>query len=77
MVVLYYSTTDNIKKLRKYLRWKNYCKNLKGKLRILKFTKEETATVLKIKNQRKIERHSKRFQSLIDEFHGIKVEYSK
>ena len=51
--------------------------NKSNKLRMLKFTSDETPSVLEENKQKQIEKHAKVLESLIEEFHELKLEVQR
>ena len=56
---------------------KDLLNKVEGKLRMLKFTSDETPSVLEENKQKQIERHAKVLESLIEEVHELKVEVQR
>ena len=56
---------------------KDLLNKVEGKLRMLKFTSDETPSILKENKQKQVERHVKVLESLIEEVHDLKVEVQK
>ncbi|CAB4038572.1 Hypothetical predicted protein [Paramuricea clavata] len=51
---------------------KDLLNKVEGKLRMLKFTSDETPSVLEENKQKQIERHAKVLESLIEKVHELK-----